>query len=81
MQEYKKAIIDNNTILFNRLEIIPKPLCKTNTYSDIVECLLKYKQALDQSNEDKSEILNNLKEKDYVNTKKNLWRKLYKGNN
>lgn len=72
MQEYKKAIIDNNTILFNRLEIIPKPLCKTNTYSDIVECLLKYKQALDQSNEDKSEILNNLKEKDYVNTKKNL---------
>ncbi len=74
-QEYRKAII-NNTILFNRLELIPKPLCRTNTYSDIVECLLKYKQTLDQSNKDKSEILNelliNLKEKDYVNTKKNL---------
>lgn len=74
-QEYRKDI-NNNNILFNRLELIPKPLCRTNTYSDIIECLLKYKQALDQSNKDKSEILNKLlnnpKEKDYVNIKKNL---------
>ncbi len=53
----------DNSILYNRLQVIEKPICKTKTYKDVVECLLKYKQGFDQNNKDKEEILNNLKEK------------------
>lgn len=73
-QEYRSCKDINNTILYNRLEAIQKPVCKTETYSDVIECLLKYKQGLDQSNHDKTIILNNLKENNYANIKKNLQR-------
>lgn len=39
------------------LSTIPEPDCKNETNQDILECLIKYKESLKQSNYDKQHVL------------------------
>lgn len=60
--------INLSGIPLHRLQTIDKPICKISTtindtsnkptYKDLVDCLLMYKNKLEQSNIDKEEIVN-----------------------
>ena len=54
----KKETDGKNTLL-HRLELIKKPICRLETYKDIVECLLRYNEVYKQSNRDKEEMIIN----------------------
>lgn len=50
---------DGRNTLLHRLELIKKPICKLETYRDVIECLLMYNEAFKQSNRDKEEMIIN----------------------
>ena len=50
---------DGKNTLLHRLELIKKPICKLETYKNVIECLLMYNEALKQSNIDKERMINN----------------------
>jgi hypothetical protein len=47
----------NNQIPLQRLQVIEDPNCNNKTYGDVCQCVILYKQTLDQSNADKKAIL------------------------
>ena len=50
----------SNNIPIHRLTKMEIPICKKEKYKDILICLLQYKKALEQSNNDKEIVLNSL---------------------
>lgn len=49
--------IPQDVIPIQRLQIVPKPICKSEYAIDIVECLGLYKKALQKSNNNIEEFL------------------------
>lgn len=52
-----KTTVLSNQIPLQRLQIIESPNCNNKTYGDVCQCVILYKQALDQSNLDKLAII------------------------
>jgi len=57
-----------NSLPLHRLATIEVSICKKTVYSDLVECLVQYKKACEQHNDDKNKFLEAI-ENETINAK------------
>jgi hypothetical protein len=60
----KTTVSINQQSPIQRLQRIEDPTCNNKEYSDVCQCLILYKKALDQSNKDKETAIELLKTKE-----------------